>query len=694
MATHRRQWGASAVKVRADSERTHAKEDVQLKRVVFVLGVALALCLGRAAYAAPAQGPFADVPTDHWAYDAVNELAALGIFNGYPDQTFGGKRALTRYEFAVALQRMLQDVQRRIDAIPRGPGGTPAPGVAGQRGPAGPAGPQGPAGISPEELARMRSAIETLQRLAREFSDTLATLGSDVDQLKRDLAALQARVGKVEETIAKMPKITGSATLAFIGSALDDDDFRQFSGVGPRPTDIDGRPIPLDDNILETADAIYDVDIGITAQLSDVATAKVLLNAGNYLKGYLNNSISTVTPVNSQSKSFDEVTAYYAYLDAPISFGGVGANITVGKFGHQFTPYTLRLVDVDSYLSNDKTDLGDYPILGARLNLKMGSFNIQAYGAKHEEIDYADLTSTAGMRQPPTFLLNGPLFIGNPVRSVIPAPSSSQVLDQSFGGRLSWGQFNLIGDSVVITQGGATFLEGAGSVDSDRFRRLQVMGGTLGLNLFRLVNLEAEYATSEWKNRFGQETSLSEDDDNEVWDVRWNLGLGKLLGLGGKWRDLYLRSFYKKIGVNFDAPGSWGQIGRWKNPRGIEGVGFNLSFPLLKNITLLAEYGDYNLRLADETIDDYDIKHLRAGFRFPLTSSQGVDLGYERAEYDPDFGDDTVEEYINLGWGYSFNPNMSFRLLYQIINFEGGTAIFPLQDYDASVLVTQFTVRF
>src|SRR5438034_3911922 len=84
-----------------------------MRRLALLAGVAVLICFGRPAHA---QGVFADVPTDHWAYDAVNELAAHGIFTGYPDQTFGGKRALTRYEFAVAIQRMLQDVQHRIDA--------------------------------------------------------------------------------------------------------------------------------------------------------------------------------------------------------------------------------------------------------------------------------------------------------------------------------------------------------------------------------------------------------------------------------------------------------------------------------------------------------------------------------------------------------------------------------------------------
>ncbi|MHB1456581.1 MAG: S-layer homology domain-containing protein, partial [Armatimonadota bacterium] len=39
---------------------------------------------------------FPDVPTDHWAYPAVQQLAEAGIIQGYPDGTFGGKRAMTR----------------------------------------------------------------------------------------------------------------------------------------------------------------------------------------------------------------------------------------------------------------------------------------------------------------------------------------------------------------------------------------------------------------------------------------------------------------------------------------------------------------------------------------------------------------------------------------------------------------------
>src|SRR5260370_6920321 len=100
-----------------------------MRKLAMVVSVVAAIVVARPALA---QGPFADVPTDHWAYDAVNELAKQGIVNGYPDSTFGGKRALTRYEFAMAIQRMLQEVQRRIDTAVAGvKTGGPAPDLSG-----------------------------------------------------------------------------------------------------------------------------------------------------------------------------------------------------------------------------------------------------------------------------------------------------------------------------------------------------------------------------------------------------------------------------------------------------------------------------------------------------------------------------------------------------------------------------------
>lgn len=50
---------------------------------------------------------FPDIPENHWAYNMVQDLAYKGILVGYPDGTFSGDRTLTRYEFAVALDRAI-----------------------------------------------------------------------------------------------------------------------------------------------------------------------------------------------------------------------------------------------------------------------------------------------------------------------------------------------------------------------------------------------------------------------------------------------------------------------------------------------------------------------------------------------------------------------------------------------------------
>ena len=52
---------------------------------------------------------FPDIPSNHWAYDAVYALSERGLVEGYPDGTFGGDRMMTRYEFAQIVYRAIQN---------------------------------------------------------------------------------------------------------------------------------------------------------------------------------------------------------------------------------------------------------------------------------------------------------------------------------------------------------------------------------------------------------------------------------------------------------------------------------------------------------------------------------------------------------------------------------------------------------
>jgi len=79
------------------------------KALVLVLALVASLILAQA---------FSDVPVNHWAYEAVTELAKLGIISGMPDGTFQGNNPMTRYQVAVALKRMLDYLTKQLATGP------------------------------------------------------------------------------------------------------------------------------------------------------------------------------------------------------------------------------------------------------------------------------------------------------------------------------------------------------------------------------------------------------------------------------------------------------------------------------------------------------------------------------------------------------------------------------------------------
>jgi hypothetical protein len=62
---------------------------------------------------------FTDVSPTHWAYGAVNNLAAnYGCLTGYPDGSFRGNELVTRYEFAAAMDSCLSNLVQVIESEP------------------------------------------------------------------------------------------------------------------------------------------------------------------------------------------------------------------------------------------------------------------------------------------------------------------------------------------------------------------------------------------------------------------------------------------------------------------------------------------------------------------------------------------------------------------------------------------------
>jgi len=101
-------------------------------------------------------GQLRDVSPGDWAFEALRSLVErYGCIAGYPDGTYRGNRALTRYEFAAGLNACLQQIERLI----------------------------GDGGEIPD--------LGTLRRLIQEFEAELATLGARVDNLEGRVAFLE-----------------------------------------------------------------------------------------------------------------------------------------------------------------------------------------------------------------------------------------------------------------------------------------------------------------------------------------------------------------------------------------------------------------------------------------------------------------------------------------------------------------------
>ena len=137
------------------------------------LAVSVATLLVLAVVSPAFAQPFADVPTDHWAFDAIAELAAKGIIEGFPDGTFKGDRGVTRYEVAMIVARILA----RIEAIkiPAPAAAAPAPQVT-------------------------RADVQTIQRLVNEFRAELAALGVRVTAVEEELTALKGATSSTKVT--------------------------------------------------------------------------------------------------------------------------------------------------------------------------------------------------------------------------------------------------------------------------------------------------------------------------------------------------------------------------------------------------------------------------------------------------------------------------------------------------------------
>jgi len=141
--------------------------------------------------------PFSDVKQNHWAYDAVNQLAAKGIITGYPDGTFKGNKAVTRYDMAVIIARLLEKLNT-------------TPGIKAKMG---------------------KGDLDSVQKLVVEFTDELSLLGVKVSALEDEMSAVKDDLAVIKEDVKTLKagggqggkiKITGDMQARFVDYSYSD----------------------------------------------------------------------------------------------------------------------------------------------------------------------------------------------------------------------------------------------------------------------------------------------------------------------------------------------------------------------------------------------------------------------------------------------------------------------------------------
>ncbi|MBI2265086.1 MAG: S-layer homology domain-containing protein [Armatimonadetes bacterium] len=213
-----------------------------MKNVAFITLAAI-LLLGSASVLA---APFGDLPASHWALDAVKTLAEKGLMEGYPDSSFKGERAATRYELAMAVARVVA----KIEKIPQ------------------------------PDLSKYatKADLEALRRLVNEFRNELDALGVRVGAVEDKLNALESRVTELERV-----RIRGS--FETVGGTMGVTPGNRYPlGVVSAYDFTTGRPLSfntgggqqLGNTFLSTAG-----DLAVNARLSDTYQGEALFRAYN-----------------------------------------------------------------------------------------------------------------------------------------------------------------------------------------------------------------------------------------------------------------------------------------------------------------------------------------------------------------------------------------------------------------------------
>ena len=554
--------------------------------------------------------PFSDAPGPAWASAALAKLAADGLVQGYPDGTFRGERALTRYEMAVVVARVLAKIET-LEATPA-PSGRPE--------------------VTKDDL-------DLLLRLVAELRQELADKNVRVPAVEEELAAIKARMDNV--------RVTGQVRFR-------EDEARSSGGAG---TPVNGNPLTssIDASAAPTVNhPAYEFKLAFDGFVTDDLHFIAALFTASTFQAFNSGQVGVAAnppALGSQSANgafgngaFGQIDS--AFLDWKNAWGSP-LEIWLGRFGAdpqpgpcsaacypiQFGPFGLLMNDTGATWSDSAGDSGvnladglraavhlpDWADLQAQavlLRVEGGNGGVfggtanpsisggqYVFGEDAYGVD-ANVQVIDGLRV-------GAYYVGNQITPPNNTPGPS-----GFGNAARW--------HVYGPGGGSMNPANTGTLSASSYHCVPVAGtgiacpaagngwgGYLQWDVARGVHLDAEYA--QWNDAVFN-TSDSGYQANVTWD------LGKLTKVEHGWS---LQTGYVNYGQNFYPPYGAAEADAAMNdtiyPGNAQGVTATMSINPVDNWTVYATYfGGSNVSNA-QGLSEYEV-----GVQYAFTSQAQV----------------------------------------------------------------------
>ncbi|MEH2118652.1 iron uptake porin [Nostoc sp.] len=335
-----------------------------------------------------------DVQPNDWAFQALQSLVErYGCIAGYPNQTYRGNRAMTRYEFAAGLNACLDRINELI-------------------------------ATATGDLVN-KGDLATLQKLQEQFAAELATLRGRVDAVETRTAELKAN------QFSTTTKLSGEAIIAGVGAT-------------------GGAPNQRDPNII----LVNRVRLNLTTSFTGKDSLITGLQAYNFLggadgQGSLQQSLGLASPLLSASSARTSFEPQFPGLNVN-TLSGVGANsIQVYKLLYVFPVANKLTLFAGTAAETSDAFPAITPFYGE------GQESISRFGNLNPVLRVSGGTSGTGLASAAGFIFNiSPNFdlraLYGSVNANLPEKSANEAVPGVSTTPLGAGLFS--GSSIIATQ--------------------------------------------------------------------------------------------------------------------------------------------------------------------------------------------------------------------------------------------------